>query len=406
MSATPSLLPSVLPPNATLLERNMESAGWRLRNEGPTGIRALWNPRTIPAALLPWLAWGLGVDAWDTTWDDGKKRAEVASALADHQVDGTLAGVRRVTGLYGGTVTNVVRPPCQLYYGAAQTQAQKDAALAVYPQLILRTDGNPFAVPAGATFSRLSYMGNCYGVDLGSAERALPKAFIQDQGSTIQCGVSQLTADGTAYLQIQVPISNPHGTYAGGFPKFGPAVDAPVYLLRLMQSYAGPGLGVNYKLVDDGVDPTQVFPDWISETYSPPCIFAGGHFGTGGLYWQASDASDHVYARLYLFNESRTLEASGKSFFVDAVHTGVQPHTAQIRAWFPLQRSPWAPSYYGHGFSVAEDYEWLTRYCDSLARCTSLRDTILVDTANYAVVACGQTLSDPATMCGAMLPRE
>jgi len=104
MSTTPMLLASVLPPNATLFERNVESAGWRLRNKGPAGIRALWNPQTIPAALLPWLAWALGVDAWDTTWDDGKKRAEVASALADHQVDGTLAGVRRVTGLYGGTV--------------------------------------------------------------------------------------------------------------------------------------------------------------------------------------------------------------------------------------------------------------------------------------------------------------
>ena len=406
MSTAPPLLPSVLPPNATLFERNMESAGWRLRNKGPAGIRALWNPQTIPAALLPWLAWGLGVDAWDTTWDDGKKRAVVASALADHRVDGTLAGVRRVTEFYGGTVTDVIRPPCQLYYGAAQTQAQKDAALAVYPQLILRTDGDPFAVPAGATFPRMSYMGNCYGVDLGSAERALPQAFIQDQGSTIQCGVSLWTADGTGYLQIKVPISNPHGTYAGGFPKFGIAVDAPVYLLQLLQSYAGPGLGVNYKLVNAGIEPTQVFPDWISETYSPPCIFAGRHFGAAGLYWQASDASAHVYARLYLFNSSRTLEASGKSFFIDAVHTGVQSQTAQIRVWFPLQRSPWAPSFYGQGFSVAEDYGWLTRYCDSLARCTSLRDTILVDTANYAVVSCGQTQCDPATMCGAMLPRQ
>jgi hypothetical protein len=208
-------------------------------------------------------------------------------------------------------------------------------------------------------------------------------------------------------LQIQVPIRNPHGTYDGGFPRFGTAVDAPVYLLQLLQSYVGPGLGVNYKLVDAGVDPTQVFPDWISETYSAPCIFAGSHFGARGLYWQASDASNHVYARLYLFNESRTLEASGKSFFVDAVHTGVQPHTAQIRAWFPLQRSPSAPSYYGQGYFVAEDYEWLTRYCDSLARCASLRDTLLIDTRNYAVVTCGcQAQCDPATMCGAMLPRE
>jgi phage tail P2-like protein len=402
-----SIRPSVLPPNATPFERNLESAGWRLGGDGPAGIRSLWNPQSIPAALLPWLAWALGVEAWDAAWDEEKKRAVVASALADHRVDGTLASVRRVTELYGGTVTSVVRPPCQLYYGAAQTQAEKDAALSVYPQLILRTDSDPFAVPDGATFPRRSHMGSCYGVDLGAAERALPQACIEDQGSTTPCALSEWTAAGATYLQIHVPLSNPHGSYAGGFPRFGPTVDAPVYLLQLTQSYAGPGLGVNYKLVDAGVDPTQVFPDWIAETYSAHCLFAGTHFGAAGLYWQDSDARRHVYARLYLFDAGRTLEARGKSFFVDAVHTGIEPYTAWIRAWFPLWRSPSAPSFYGQGHFVAEDYQWLTRYCDSLTRCTSLRDTILVDTRNYAVVSCGrENQCDPATLCGAMLPRE
>jgi hypothetical protein len=89
------------------------------------------------------------------------------------------------------------------------------------------------------------------------------------------------------------------------------------------------------------------------------------------------------------------------------VHTGIEPYTAWIRAWFPLQRSPSAPSFYGQGHFVAEDYQWLMRYCDSLTRCTSLRDTILVDTRNYAVVSCGrENQCDPAMMCGAMLPRE
>jgi len=65
MSTVASLPPSVLPPNATPFERNLESAGWRLGDDGPAGIRSLWNPQSIPAALLPWLAWALGVEAWD-----------------------------------------------------------------------------------------------------------------------------------------------------------------------------------------------------------------------------------------------------------------------------------------------------------------------------------------------------
>jgi phage tail P2-like protein len=407
LSSALLLLSSTLPPNATAFERRLETSTWRLDDSGPVGIRALWNAKTVPAAMLPWIAWALNVDAWDTAWDEAKKRSVIGTALATHAADGTLQAVRAITELCGGTVTNVIRPPCQLYYGAAPTQAEKDAALAVFPQLLLRANNDPFVVPDGTAFGG-RFPGRCYGVDLGDAERVLPRAFVQDKGSTTECAVVQtVAADGQRYLEIRVPLTNSHGTYDGGFPQFGPVVDAPVYILATTQAYAGPGLGVNYKLASAGIEPTQVFPDWISESYSAQGIFPVRNFASSSLYWQASGAADHVHARLYLFDGSRTLEATGKSFFLDAVHTGVQPYTAQIRAWFPLQRSPFRASYYGQGFFVGEDYAWLTRYLASLARCTALRDTVLVDTRNYAVVLCGtQTRCDSATVCGAMVPRE
>jgi phage tail P2-like protein len=402
-----ALLPTVLPRNATPLERMLETSTWRLFGEGPAGIRALWNPQTVPAAMLPWLAWALNVDAWDASWDESKKRSVIALAIATHTSDGTLQAVETITELCGGTVTNVIRPPCQLYYGAAPAEAQKDAALAVFPQLILRTNHEPFVVPGGAAFGG-RFPGRRYGIDLGDAERLLPRAFVQDKGSTTECAVTQATApDGQTYLEIRVPITNSQGTYDGGFPQFGPVVNAPVYVLATTQAYAGPGLGVNYKLVTAGIEPTQVFPDWISESYSAQGIFPVRNFASSNLFWQVSTAANHVHARLYLFDQSRTLEATGKSFFLDAVHTGVQPYTAQIRAWFPRQRSAFRASYYGQGFFVGEDYEWLTRYLASLARCTALRDTVLVDTQNYSVVLCGtRTQCDSETICAAMVPRQ
>jgi|GEM_PF-2783415 len=402
-----ALLPTVLPRNATPVERMLETSTWRLYGEGPVGIRALCNPQKVPAAMLPWLAWALNVDAWDTAWDEAKKRSVIGLALATHAADGTLQAVRTITELCGGAVTNVIRPPCQLYYGAAPTEAQKDAALAVFPQLILRTSNDPFVAPDGAAFGG-RFPGLCYGIDLGAAERVLPRAFIEDKGSTTECAVAQtVAADGQKYLEIRVPLTNSYGTYDGGFPQFGPVVDAPVYILATTQAYAGPGLGANYKLVTAGIEPTQVFPDWISESYSAQGIFPVRNFASSGLFWQPSTAADHVHARLYLFDQSRTLEATGKSYFLDAVHTGVQPYTAQIRAWFPLQRSPFMARYYGHGFFVGENYEWLTRYLASLARCTALRDTVLVDTQNYAVVVCGaRTQCGSETICGAMALRQ
>ena len=56
MVASMSDQPSLLPPNASALERKLEQATLRLGTL-PVPLRELWNPDTCPAHLLPWLAW-------------------------------------------------------------------------------------------------------------------------------------------------------------------------------------------------------------------------------------------------------------------------------------------------------------------------------------------------------------
>lgn len=84
---------SLLPPNATPLERALEAATRRI-DAIPAPLRDLWNPATIPAPLLPWLAWGLSVDVWDAAWTEARKRAVVAASIAVHRRKGTAAAVR------------------------------------------------------------------------------------------------------------------------------------------------------------------------------------------------------------------------------------------------------------------------------------------------------------------------
>lgn len=55
----------------------------------------LWHPATCPAALLPWLAWALSVDHWDSAWSETVKRGKVAAALVQHQRKGTPAAIER-----------------------------------------------------------------------------------------------------------------------------------------------------------------------------------------------------------------------------------------------------------------------------------------------------------------------
>lgn len=85
----------LLPPNATLLEQALVESGARI-TDIPVPIRALWDPATCPAALLPWLAWGVSIDFWDTTWSEQVKRDEIAGAIAAQRRKGTRASLRAV----------------------------------------------------------------------------------------------------------------------------------------------------------------------------------------------------------------------------------------------------------------------------------------------------------------------
>lgn len=86
---------NLLPANSTALERAAAEALAEIKVQ-PSRLRNLWNPDTCPASLLPYLAWSLSVDRWDTAWSEETKRNVVRSAFFVHQRKGTIAALRRV----------------------------------------------------------------------------------------------------------------------------------------------------------------------------------------------------------------------------------------------------------------------------------------------------------------------
>ncbi|WP_336867772.1 phage tail protein I [Sphingomonas sanguinis] len=93
---------TLLPPNATPLERALEAGVARI-SAIDTPIDTLLDPERIAARWLPWLAWGLSVDAWDSAWPEATKRQAVAESIALHRMKGTRASVdlilSRIDGL-------------------------------------------------------------------------------------------------------------------------------------------------------------------------------------------------------------------------------------------------------------------------------------------------------------------
>ncbi|MFM0284133.1 phage tail protein I [Paraburkholderia sediminicola] len=93
----------LLPPNSTRTERNLANVAARI-SDIPSPITRLMNPDTIPADLLPWLAWHMGIDAWKDYWSEQTKRARVKSAIAIARKKGTAAAVREVVATFGGNI--------------------------------------------------------------------------------------------------------------------------------------------------------------------------------------------------------------------------------------------------------------------------------------------------------------
>ena len=83
---------TILPPNATALEIALDLQSGRI-SDLPVLHHTAFNPWTCPESVLPYLAWALSVDVWDSSWPINRRRAVVAAALRVHRRKGTPGAV-------------------------------------------------------------------------------------------------------------------------------------------------------------------------------------------------------------------------------------------------------------------------------------------------------------------------
>jgi phage tail P2-like protein len=85
----------LLPVGSSALEVAAAEACAKI-DEIPVPLRRLWNAKTCPLALLPYLAWAWSVDRWDQGWPESTKRSVVAASEYVHRHKGTIGSLRRV----------------------------------------------------------------------------------------------------------------------------------------------------------------------------------------------------------------------------------------------------------------------------------------------------------------------
>jgi len=109
---------SLLPPNTTRLERNLEQA--MKPGEPPRIIPTLWNSQTCPASMLPWLAWSCSAEDWDHQWPVEQKRAAIESSFDEHRHKGTPWAIKKALEVRGHPDAILVeRADCVRHDGTA-----------------------------------------------------------------------------------------------------------------------------------------------------------------------------------------------------------------------------------------------------------------------------------------------
>ena len=100
----------LLPPNASPLERALEQSMARQGDERDVDIDRLWRPYECPVAVLPFLAWALGVQRWDPGWPEATRRHVAADAIAVHRLRGTLGAIEAALDEIGAVYDIEERP--------------------------------------------------------------------------------------------------------------------------------------------------------------------------------------------------------------------------------------------------------------------------------------------------------
>jgi phage tail P2-like protein len=98
----PSVRPSLLPSNATALERAVEQVHARI-DQVPVEINKLYDPKRVPQQYLPWMAWQMSTNDWQEFWADSVKRDMLANSYELHAHKGTEWAIRKAFDIQGVT---------------------------------------------------------------------------------------------------------------------------------------------------------------------------------------------------------------------------------------------------------------------------------------------------------------
>jgi len=392
---------TLLPNNSTPWEQAAEATGTaRFPGLDPGLVKSAIDPYTIPAQLLPWLAWHYSVDIWNPDWSEAEKRWVIATEIRRKRLKGTLGGLKAYLGLVNTTVVAAIRPPGKTYLSPAMTDAQRAAYLALFPQLRVL----PYVAGLTnkyATFANVAYgfaqafVGKMYPAATQVEERYTRTAEIVDRGVTTNLTVRTVTSQdigsvsATTYDEITLPAIGSRQIFPGAAyldkKCFGSPFDpSSVIRVPVTTDYSFTAPRVTIQTASPGLGLIDVTPTDVAE---PHVALKGQKFPGKGAFLNASFtpasvAWRYIYQLWYLFDPTRVPQSRKASTFLNWTRLGMPPYTAELQVDIAGVAGPREVWRYVHG-CLRSPQQTAQQISDALAAIRvsmSARDQILVKT--------------------------
>lgn len=385
---------TLLPPNKSPFELAQSMTSAARRALPAYLIKALWNPQTCPLDLLPYLAWSLGLEVWDDSWSELKKRSVVANIWKLKRNKTRLKGIRGYLQLFGCDVIKAVRPKDKSWLIRSQTPEQRTAMMAQMPRIRIFPQANPVPAPYAKSFYS--------GPDFRSFERPFKFLYKSDaallwaERAVYIDGATQVksfirgiqeTLDASYTVEISTDGSIAKAFYSGhDFRSFWVPGKVPIpsdateHILAITPNPGAPSFAVPTGLVPTTVRPV---PTREQSPGKPGQTFWGvSFFNTGVLYH--SDAFLHVFDELVLFDQRRLTPTKQPFSFWRWSPNGQPPYQATLTLDIPLTRSPFAfDKTWGVGVWRKNDMSLLWNALGLVRLSQAARDLIWVSTTTY-----------------------
>lgn len=407
---------SLLPDNAGPATRALELSRFAgLADE----VARSSNPEAIAIERLPWLAWGLSVDAWSDAWPEDVRRSVARGALRYHQAKGTIAGLRNAARLTGGQIVQVVDPSSRTFAAPSLTADEREAFLLRYPELRVFKFRSGSAIGFGLAPGYKAFASDSavepgsrvlrFPVNLGATARYGDQSFVVRDGvetplRTVTRYSEALSSLAVDYVEARVPGAA-RGLFAGALRGRPYAVAhgaaRRIYRVRVAQRYEAWADRIAFTTVKPGLDTLGYEAQPVAQRGQRRGTHAGGSFASRA-YSVPSGAEARLYSSLRLFNPALPLERRGRSTHLGGARLGMPAYTAEITLRMRGKRVLATQSRFVFGAFVARDPAPLDDALRALSWAQSARDRVLVSTRTVIPARAGSHLIAGTLLAGSL----